>query len=259
VTVADVDWSDPGVLADLVDAATDPGFDRWRTMVSATGGCAEPIHLHGQSTMIHAGTGEVLSSYDSENEPGGRLLVACGNRRRTRCPSCSETYRADTYQLIRAGLAGGKTVPETISGHPKVFATFTAPSFGPVHHHVVGADGRPRRCHPRGQSRCARRHDADDPALGQPLDPASYDYSAAVIWNALAPALWARTTALINRAMAALLGVSQRQWATVGRVSVAKVAEYQARGVDHFHAIIRVDGPEPCLPPPPGATVDMLE
>jgi hypothetical protein len=256
---AEIDLADSATLAALVDAAADPGFDRWRAMVSATGGCAEPIHLVGQSRMIHAGTGEVLSTYDSEDEPGGRLLVACGNQRRTRCPSCSETYRADTYQLIRAGLAGGKNIPETISGHPKVFATFTAPSFGPVHHHLAGPDGRPQRCHPHGKPRCGRRHDADDPAIGQPLDPATYDYTGAVIWNALAPALWARTTVLVNRAMAGLLGVSQRTWATIGRVSVAKVAEYQARGLVHFHAIFRLDGPEPDLPPPAGATIELLD
>ncbi len=34
-----------------------------------------------------------------------------------RLPPCAETYRADTYQLIRAGLAGGKGVP-TIRRHP---------------------------------------------------------------------------------------------------------------------------------------------
>src|ERR1019366_8415291 len=102
-------------------------------------------------------------------------------------------------QLIRAGLAGGKTIPATVAGHPKIFATFTAPSFGPVHHHLTGPDGRPARCHPHGQPRCARRHDPDDPAVGQPLDPAGYGYTGAVLWNALAPALWARTTVLVNR------------------------------------------------------------
>jgi hypothetical protein len=56
--------------------------------------------------------------------------VALG-RRASVCPPCAETYRADTYQLIRAGLVGGKGVPETVTGHPCVFATFTAPSFGP--------------------------------------------------------------------------------------------------------------------------------
>jgi hypothetical protein len=148
--LAGLDLSDPGILAALLDAAADPGFDRWRAMVTGTSGCSEPIHLVGQSCMIHTGTGEVLSAYDSEDEPGGRLLVACGNRRRARCPSCSETYRADTYQLIRAGLAGGKNIPETMAEHPKIFATFTAPSFGAVHH-VPDAQGR-QRCHPPRQA-----------------------------------------------------------------------------------------------------------
>ncbi len=38
-----------------------------------------------------------------------------------------------------------------------------------------------------------------------------------------------------------------------------KVAEYQARGVVHFHAVIRLDAPgEDYQPPPPGITADML-
>ena len=61
------------------------------------------------------------------------IYTPCGDRRASVCPSCAETYRADTYQLIRAGLAGGKGIPATIDQHPCVFATFTAPSFGLVH------------------------------------------------------------------------------------------------------------------------------
>jgi hypothetical protein len=40
------------------------------------------------------------------------LLKACGTRRESRCPSCAATYRADAYQLLAAGLKGGKGVPE---------------------------------------------------------------------------------------------------------------------------------------------------
>jgi hypothetical protein len=61
------------------------------------------------------------------------LLIACKTRRASRCPPCAEVYRADTYQLSRAGLTGGKGVPETVADHPCVFTTLTAPSFGPVH------------------------------------------------------------------------------------------------------------------------------
>jgi hypothetical protein len=43
------------------------------------------------------------------------------------------------------------------------------------------------------------------------------------------------------------------------RVSYAKIAEYQRRGVVHFHAIIRLDGRAgPATAPPSWATVDLL-
>ena len=48
-------------------------------------------------------------------------------------PGLRRDLPRDTYQLIRAGLAGGKGVPDSVAVHPCVFATFTAPSFGPVH------------------------------------------------------------------------------------------------------------------------------
>lgn len=41
-------------------------------------------------------------------------------------------------------------------------------------------------------------------------------------------------------------------------MSVAKVAEFQARGLVHFHAIFRLDGPRPGDDPPTGATADVL-
>lgn len=237
----------------IAEVASRPGFTDWLAQVRTTGGCAQPIHLYGSSQTLHMATGQILSERTE-----GRLLVACGNRRKTRCPSCSETYRADTYQLIRAGLLGGKTVPDTVAGHPRIFATFTAPSFGPVHHRPLTPAGQARPCHPNGPHACGRVHAADDPMVGQPLDPDTYDYVAAVTWNALATRLWARTVQLANRKAAQLFGVRQRDWKHIGRVSVAKVAEYQARGLVHFHAIFRLDGPTPDHPLPAGATAEIL-
>jgi hypothetical protein len=78
------------------------------------------------------------------------------------------------------------------------------------------------------------------------------------MWNALSTRLWSRTVQLVNRQVAQLLDIPQRTWPKVGRVSVAKVAEYQARGVVHFHAIFRLDGPEQDDPPPRGATMGLL-
>lgn len=243
----------PDLYDDLVEVASREGFGDWLSMVRATGGCASPIHLWGDSKTLDLSTGEVLRQREE-----GRLLVACGNRRVSRCRSCSETYRADTFHLIRAGLVGGKNVPESVRTHARVFATFTAPSFGPVHNRVETEAGGHGPCHPHGQLRCGARHAPDDPLLGQPLDPATYNYANAVIWNALATRLWPRTVQLVNRQSARSLRISQRDWPRSGRVSVAKVAEFQARGLVHFHAIFRLDGPQQGDDPPAGATAEIL-
>ncbi|WP_373287125.1 replication initiator [Wenjunlia tyrosinilytica] len=98
----------------------------------------------------HAVPGEALLTYTSE-EHGGRLLTTCGNRRAAVCPSCARVYRADTYQLIRAGLVGGKEITAEIGEHPRVFATLTAPGFGPVHTRRE-RDGKVTACRPRKAS-----------------------------------------------------------------------------------------------------------
>ncbi len=178
----------------------------------------------------------------------GHLLVRCNNRRTTRCPACAETYRRDTFHLITAGLRGGKGTPEDVAHHPRVFATFTAPGFGPVHN-------RPDS----GRCRCGTAHPADAPELGTPLDPDAYDYEAAVLWNAHAGALWRRFSIYLRREIAKRAGLSQRAFRQYARVSFAKVAEYQRRGAVHFHAVIRLDGPEGgSTPPPAWATTDLL-
>ncbi|HZT64152.1 MAG TPA: replication initiator [Acidimicrobiales bacterium] len=245
-------------IAVLVEAAADPGFGRWREMIRSTGGCADPIHLHGRSEIIDPATGEVLLDYDTDKEPLHRLLVACRNRRASRCPSCAETYRADTYQLIRAGLVGGKDVPPSVIAHPRSFATFTAPSFGPVHHRVLNADGTVRLCQPAAG--CRLRHQKGDPLVGQAIDPGSYDYVGAVLWNAMSGALWHRTTTIVVRELAAVAGMSERDLRRTCRLSYGKVAEFQARGLVHFHVVIRLDGAEgPDQEAPSVFTVEVLE
>jgi hypothetical protein len=63
-----------------------------------------------------------------------------------------------------------------------------------------------------------------------------------VLWNWHAPALWNRFTVELVRELAARAGLSERAWRQRVRVAYAKVAEFQARGLVHFHAIIRLDG-----------------
>ncbi|AVH96257.1 replication initiation protein [Streptomyces sp. WAC00288] len=242
---------DPATLHDVLRVAAAPDFDRWRDQVHRTGGCSDPVHLTGWSLAKDRTSGEILRRYSTEAEPGGRLRVACGNRRASRCPSCAHTYAGDTYHLIRAGLAGdeSKDVPATVRDHPRVFATLTAPSFGPVHN-------RPDR----GACRCGARHPENDPVLGTALDPESYDYAGAVLFNNHAGQLWQRFTNRLRRELAARAGLTQRELKDALRVSYGKVAEFQKRGAIHFHAVIRLDGPNgPGTAPPSWATVQLLD
>nr|WP_055503530.1 replication initiator [Nonomuraea pusilla] len=258
----------PDDMRAALQRASMPDFSRWLRMVYATGGCAQPVRLHGERVTVDAGTGEVLDIYRTADEPTGFLLTACGNRRASRCPACSATYRDDTYHLIISGLRGGKGVPEEVSAHPRVFATFTAPSFGSVHAHRE-RDGKTQPCRPRRDQPlcrhgrpegCGLRHERDDAHVGQPLCADCYDYRSAVLWNAHAGELWRRFTQALPAALARLVGMRRAALRRLLRISYAKVAEYQSRGLVHFHAVIRLDGPDgPADRPPPWATVALLD
>jgi replication initiator protein RepSA len=254
--------------AELLERATRDDYQRWLSTAMAASGCVRPVRLRGTIRDIDPATGEILRDLDTENLPDKAIYVPCGDRRASVCPPCAETYRADSYQLIRAGLAGGKGVPESVATHPCVFATFTAPSFGPVHTRVVTPGGKVARCRPRRKANycphgrrlsCGQRHKDDDACLGRPLCPDCYDYSAAVVWNAHAPELWRRTVIGIRRRLDKLA----RQHGVRVKLSYAKVAEFQRRGLIHFHAIFRLDGhdtahPERTVPPHPAFTAEVL-
>ena len=238
-------------------------------LIRRTGGCTSPIRLEGESVAVSAHSGAVLARRSTRSEAPGFVLVACGNRRESRCPPCSERYRRDAYFLVAAGLSGSeeKGVSTDVVSHPLVFATLTAPSFGAVHRRIVDADGV-RRCRVSGQAdscehgvsmRCPERHAADDPRIGGALCPDCYDYEAAARWNANLGALWRRTITYLPRELAALGGVSVAALRSQTRVAYAKVAEFQARGAVHVHAVIRLDGPDgPDTAPTGGATAQRL-
>jgi hypothetical protein len=135
-----------------------------------------------------------------------------------------------------------------VTEHPMLFLTLTAPSFGPVHSRRV-IDGQARRCRPRRDGGtcphglpvgCSLVHDEDDERLGEPLCLDCFEYEHAVLWNALAPELWRRTAIQFPRELAHLTDVSQNK--LQARVSYVKVAEFQRRGVLHFHCVLRLDG-----------------
>ncbi len=213
-------------------------------------GCADPIRLRGWHERIDPATGELLARVVSAREPGGVLVVPCGDRRSAKCPACAETYRHDAFQLVASGLRGGKGVSESVAGHPSVMATLTAPSFGRVHTIRDRDGGCP----------CGDRHSSEEEALGTPIDPASYSYKEQAAWNHLAPTLWKRTVQAIRRRLARELGVSRDRLSELVRVRFVKASEFQRRGVVHYHVVIRLDGPsDPGSEPPARCTAAMLE
>jgi hypothetical protein len=262
----------PGVSAGtLLEFASRDDFHRWERQLDSTGHCTSPIRLRGRIDAVDRATGQSRVIYDTDTEPGQVLRIACGNRREEVCAACSQVYKGDARQIIRAGLTGGKGFPATIGDHPCVFATLTAPGFGPVHtirtdrrgHHLPcrpRRDASHRRC-PHGRDiSCPRTHHRDDPQLGQPLCPDCYDYTGHILFNAFAPELWRRFTIYLPRQLARLTGITQKQLRTEVRARFVKVAEYQARGIIHFHAVIRLDAPgDDCQPPPARYTTALLK
>ncbi|MYW04181.1 replication initiation protein [Streptomyces sp. SID3343] len=236
--------------SDLLRVMSRPGFERLREQMRRTGGCSDPVHLMGETTTTDR-AGRTLHTWSTREEPGATLRVACGNRRSSRCPSCASMYAADTFHLIRAGLSGDvrKHVPTTVRAHPRVFATLTAPSFGPVHN-------RPDS----GRCRCGATHPEDAPELGTALDPGRYDYGGAVLWNNHAGHLWARFAVYLRRELGSRAGLNRAEFRQAAKLSFAKVAEFQKRGAVHFHAVVRLDGPDgPDTEPPAWATVALLD
>lgn len=242
-------------------------FDDWARTAASVGHCARPIRLRGSSTTVDTGTGQVLSSFSAAAQPLGQLYLRCGNRRASVCPSCSRLYAADTFQMIRAGVAGGKGVPVHVGLHPLVFATLTGPSFGTVH----GMRPNGARCRPRTRDQvcqhgepvgCMAVHTEGDRLLGVPICAKCYDYESSVIWQWWAPELWRRFTITLRRNLSRMLGIKNKvRLDRVVTVHYAKVAEYQARGVVHFHALVRLDGPKTeqgFAPAPAWITADML-
>jgi hypothetical protein len=158
-----------------------PGaYEAFESQARHVGNCAHPIRLKGHVVATDTTSGQRAVAFSSAATPDGVVYKACENRRSSRCPACAEVHRQDAKHLVRAGLAGGKAVPDTVSSHPAIFATLTAPSFGTVH---SAFHDRPRPCTPaRPKARCPHgrpvacfeRHGPADAVVGQPLCPDCY-------------------------------------------------------------------------------------
>ncbi|PVA97602.1 replication initiator [Mycobacteroides abscessus] len=226
----------PHVIAQMLRRASSLGFDAWWQRAQSVGFCAHPIQLVG------------TDQYGREK----MVWARCNNRRANVCPSCSDLYARDTWQLVAAGTTGGRHgISPGVADRPQVFATLTAPSFGAVHASTGGTcrdhrrTGEFRRC-PHGKPLwCNTNHNQNDRKVGQPLCGDCYDYTAHVLFTWYLPELWRRFTIALRRNITRTLKAAEVELKSI-RVSFVKVVEMQARAVPHVHALIRLD---PAIPP----------
>lgn len=181
----------PAVIGDILSRTGSAEYEEWWAKVTDSGFCAAPVRLAHLSTEVFA---------------------RCKNRRASVCLSCSQLYAGDTWRLVHAGIVGDDQ-RSLLVGHPMVFLTLTAPSFGPVH--------------------------STGPFAGEPRRPDRYDYVGHVLFTWHAPALWHRFAVGLRR----LVVRHSRQQSEGGgaRVAYVKVVELQRRAIPHFHAVIRLD------------------
>ncbi|PBA13772.1 plasmid replication initiator protein [Mycobacterium avium] len=225
------------VIGEMVRRASSMGYEAWWRRAESVGFCAHPIQLVGADEYGRARV----------------VWTRCNNRRAHICPSCSDLYARDTWQLVHAGAAGGHhDMPTAVADRPQVFLTLTAPSFGAVHtaprqvsdkkaacrdHHRVGGY---RRC-PHGKPLwCSATHDHGDDMVGQPLCAECYDYVGHVLFTWHLPELWRRFTITLRRTLRKELKATGVDPDGV-RVSFIKIIELQARAIPHIHALIRLD------------------
>jgi hypothetical protein len=124
---SDLDAADYEMLRAVSRRLRKGQFEAFTAQGRGCGWCRHPVRLRG--VVIANDGGARRLAFSSGQLPDGVVLKACGSRRETRCPSCAALYRADARHLVRAGLIGGKGVPEEVIHRPAVLLTLTAPLY----------------------------------------------------------------------------------------------------------------------------------
>ena len=263
------------IVRDVLERAADPEqWGRFERQLRATGYCRRPIRLRGRVDAVDLATGELRTVYSTDararrvaadvlrQPPRSGLPLVRGDLPRRRVPARGGGH---ARRQGRPGIGGRASDAVRHADGAELRAGALAP-----HRRA----GRARRCRPRRKAEvcrhgvrlsCSELHDDDDPRVGEPLCARCFDYTHAVLWNAMAPTLWRYTSNAIPRELARLVGTSERKLRRRVRVSYVKVAEYQRRGALHFHVLVRLDRAQPpdeaerVEPPPAEFTAELLE
>jgi len=177
--------------------------------------CSHPVTLVPE--CVHLGNGDIFT--------GKPIEKPCGSRLADRCEYCSQVYAADARSVFNGGVES-----DPVQESHFTFLTLTAPGsevFGKTHQRVTRTVGKDKaekiivlQCS------CKRRHRQDDAAIGTPIDPSTYRYDLATDFNKSASRLLAVTLQRLSRRHGE-------------KLRYARVAEFQKRGLLHFHILIR--------------------
>ena len=182
------------------------------------------------------------------------VWTRCNNRRAQICPSCSDLYARDTWQLVHAGTAGGHhDIPAAVADHPQVFVTLTAPSYGPVHATARAGERRQCRDHhgiggycrcPHGRPLwCSTIHGEGDIHVGQPICADCYDYAGMSCSPGTCPNCGDASPSPSDARCAGSYAPRASNRMRCGSAS-SKSSNCKPASSPHIHALIRLDPPD---------------
>jgi hypothetical protein len=220
---AGIDSTD--VVVQMVRRAASPGFESWWRKAENVGFCANPIHLLGTDTFGRA----------------HQVLSRCNNRRAVACPSCSDLYARDTWQLLHAGCTADTTTcrpprrsPASVR-HPD--RTVSGPCTTRTTDTVAG-----RRCHDPGRSGYRRCRHGKNRCVVPPSTAMMmrgwvnrYAKTATTTWARLLPGT-PRAVAALHHHLRRLLDSHQRAWVKPPECSpqLCESRRMQRRAIPHF-------------------------
>lgn len=182
--------------------------------------CLDPLLIRKTSTSFI--TGEIKEI---------EFEKRCGTRRKDKCEPCSEIWKDDAYFAL--------VNPSREHKGSLTFITLTAPGskhFGKTH--TASYKGlKSERC------ACRKYHISGEECIGLPLDAKTFNYSQVADFNYKATRLTSITLQKINRLLLSETnrGKSSSEKKTLKdiRLPMARVMEWQERGVLHAHIIVR--------------------
>ena len=242
--------TDPTTLGDLLRVAS-PGFDRWQDQIHRTGGCADPIRLPGRTITRDKTTGELLLVHHR-----GRAGRHAPHRLRQPPRLPLPGLRLD---LRRRHLPPDPRRPRRRrrQGHPR-HRPRPPPRLRHPHRPLLRPGPQPAR-----QPAAAAAAPATRTTIrrwARRSTPRRTTTPARCCGTTTPGELWRASPSTSAARSPPAPASPRRALKETARVSFGKVAEYQKRGAVHFHAVIRLDGPDgPDTPPPSWATVELLD